>query len=509
MLAEIIRKTDGIPLFVEELTKTVLQSGLLEDAPAGYRLSGPLPALAIPSTLAGLADGAARPPGAGQGGGAGRRGDRARVRAPPAGGGAARCRRPSSTPRSTDLVRSELVFRRGTAPDATYSFKHALVRDTAYNSMLKSQRVLRHAPDRGGARTSQPDATTQPELLAYHHQEGGNAAAALRYWQAAGDQAMARSAVREAVTHYQAAVALLGKVQAEQATPDVELGLRFRLGNALVPDRRVHFAARPRASQGPAISLRCSTDLMSTFRLAAGSTGCLTATGGLGEALATLERVRAGGAGASEAGGPRRSSWLRLGYLAMLRGELASRGRAPGRGEARAREGAARRAAPDRRGRRAGRDSVVPRDNLSLPRSLSAADACAREALAIAEQRQHSNNGCWRYRKPAAMSNLKGDWTDSIKRCTRALELAERYGLKVFGSWTKSAFGRALVATGQLEEGMRLLREGYSAWTALAGIASTLYAADAADALLDAGCRDEAIEFMRSGEKIQHETGEV
>ena len=107
------------------------------------------------------------------------------------------------------------------------------------------------------------------------------------------------------------------------------------------------------------------------------------------------------------------------------------------------------------------------------------------------------------------MANLKGDWTDSIKHCSRALELAERYGLKVFGSWTRSAFGGALVATGQLQQGMQMLRDGYLAWTALAGVASTVYAADAADALLDAGCRDEAVEFMRSGEKIQHETGEV
>jgi len=109
----------------------------------------------------------------------------------------------------------------------------------------------------------------------------------------------------------------------------------------------------------------------------------------------------------------------------------------------------------------------------------------------------------------AAMANLKGDWRNAITCCARALELAERYGMKVFGSWTKSAFGRALLATGQVEKGVQLLREGYLAWTALAGIASTAYAADAADALLDAERRDEAIEFMRSGEKIQHDTGEV
>jgi len=79
VLTEIIRKTDGIPLFVEELTKTVLQSGLLEDTPSGYQLRGPLSTLAIPATLQdSLMARLARP---GQGSGAGRRGDRPRVRA--------------------------------------------------------------------------------------------------------------------------------------------------------------------------------------------------------------------------------------------------------------------------------------------------------------------------------------------------------------------------------------------------------------------------------------------
>ena len=70
VLEQILARTDGVPLFVEELTKTVLESGLLRDAGDRYELAGPLPPLAIPATLAGLADGAARPAGAGQGDGA-------------------------------------------------------------------------------------------------------------------------------------------------------------------------------------------------------------------------------------------------------------------------------------------------------------------------------------------------------------------------------------------------------------------------------------------------------
>ena len=79
VLAQIVAKTDGVPLFVEELTKNVLESGLLVEDGERYRLDGPLPPLAIPSTLQDVADGAARPPRGGEGDRADRRGDRARV----------------------------------------------------------------------------------------------------------------------------------------------------------------------------------------------------------------------------------------------------------------------------------------------------------------------------------------------------------------------------------------------------------------------------------------------
>ena len=133
VLAEIILKTDGIPLFVEELTKTVMQSGLLQDTPSGYRLSGPLPTLAIPATLqdslmARLDRLAPAKQVAQVGAVIGREfGHRLMAEVlcamPP----------PKLDAALADLVRSELVFRRGTPPDATYSFKHALVPSTEVN----------------------------------------------------------------------------------------------------------------------------------------------------------------------------------------------------------------------------------------------------------------------------------------------------------------------------------------------------------------------------------------
>ena len=95
IVEQIVARTDGVPLFVEELTKTVLESGLLADAGDHYELSGPLPPLAIPTTLARLADGPPRPPRAGQGGRADRRRDRPRVLATSCSPRSRRCPKPS------------------------------------------------------------------------------------------------------------------------------------------------------------------------------------------------------------------------------------------------------------------------------------------------------------------------------------------------------------------------------------------------------------------------------
>src|SRR4030095_11100816 len=100
---------------------------------------------------------------------------------------------------------------------------------------------------------------------------------------------------------------------------------------------------------------------------------------------------------------------------------------------------------------------------------LSSAHARAREGLGIAQQRQHSNSRVWALYVTGSMSAAKGDWPDAITLCTQALEIAERYGLKARGAMAKSGLGIALVGTGQLDNGIRLLREGYSEGTTFRG----------------------------------------
>ena len=509
VLAEIIRKTDGIPLFVEELTKTVVQSGLLEDTPTGYRLSGPLSQLAIPATLQdslmARLDRLAPAKEVAQVGAVIGREFAHRLIAEVLSDMPA----PKLDAALAELVRSELVFRRGTPPDASYSFKHALVRDTAYNSMLKSQRVLRHGQIAAALEQGQRDvAAAQPELLAVHHQEGGNPQTALRYWQMAGDSAMARSAVREAVKHYQAAIALLATLLGAQASADVELGLRLRLGNAAIQSEGFTSACANQSfarARDLAIALdRPDEHIQGCSGIAVG----LNAAGRYGESISMMERFGSAELARMKPMG-RVIRLARIGFPRMNRGELAEAGSTLA--EARRELGNVR---LEDRQPVSGADPMVAvlmwlTWNLMLRGLLQSADACAREGLGIAEQRQHSNSRVWALCGIGLISELKGDWIEAMTRFTQALELTERYGLKAFGARAKWGLGRAMVATGQLDNGTRLIREGYSEWTTFGGRQfSTFFAAAAAEVLLDAGRRDEATEFMLAGEKAQQETEE-
>ena len=100
------------------------------------------------------------------------------------------------------LTDSGLAFRRGTPPEATYTFKHALVQDAAYDSLLKSRRQELHATIARVLAADFPQTTaTEPELLAHHLTAAGQAAAAIPFWQQAGTLALKRLALKEAIAH--------------------------------------------------------------------------------------------------------------------------------------------------------------------------------------------------------------------------------------------------------------------------------------------------------------------
>jgi len=213
----IVRRTEGIPLFIEELTRSVLEGGVSEGVPTTIHAS----------LLARLDRLGAAKQVAQMGAVIGREFNHSMLVAIS----------PIEDQELDDalvrLVSSELVFQRGTPPDATYVFKHALVQDAAYESLLKSKRRKLHADIVGALRSQFPLLeANEPELLAHHYSQAGLAEVAVDYWGRAGKRALERSANVEALAHYRAGLALLEAVPAEKQLGS-ELTLQIGLGSAL------------------------------------------------------------------------------------------------------------------------------------------------------------------------------------------------------------------------------------------------------------------------------------
>ena len=234
VIDQIIAKTDGVPLFVEELTKTVLELGLLQEKESAWLLTEPLPALAIPATLqdslmARLDRLASVKEVAQIGATIGREFSYSVLAAVSA--------MPERELKDalTKLAGAELIFPHGAPPAASYVFKHALVRDAAYETLLRTKRHQLHGRIAEVLQERFPDtAETQPEIVAHHYTHAGLSEVAVQWWRKAGDLAIKRSANREAVGHLGRAIELL-RLLPETAERDAgELELRIKLSGPLI-----------------------------------------------------------------------------------------------------------------------------------------------------------------------------------------------------------------------------------------------------------------------------------
>src|SRR5204863_4846843 len=132
------------------------------------------------------------------------------------------------------LVEAELLYQRGLPPQATYLFKHALIQEAAYQSLLRSTRQQHHQRIAHVLEARFPETVeTQPELLAQHYTEPGHHELALRYWQQAGRRASTRSAYVEAIVHLTQGLALLKNLPESPERLRHELVLQTLLGPAL------------------------------------------------------------------------------------------------------------------------------------------------------------------------------------------------------------------------------------------------------------------------------------
>ena len=238
---QIVDRTDGVPLFIEELTKSVVESGIVTEAGDHYALAGPMLPMSIPtslhaSLLARLEGLAPTREVAQIGAALGRSFSYGLISA------VAEMPKQKLDGALEQLSKAELIFRRGVPPDAEYTFKHALVQDAAYSTLLRNRRQQLHARIATALESRFPEiAGAEPAVLAQHCTEAGLTDKAVSYLLKAGQQGVARSAMKEAVSQLRKGLDLLANLPNDTRRHQRELDLQITLGQALTATQ--HYAA--------------------------------------------------------------------------------------------------------------------------------------------------------------------------------------------------------------------------------------------------------------------------
>jgi class 3 adenylate cyclase/DNA-binding response OmpR family regulator/predicted ATPase len=249
VMSQILAQTDGVPLFIEELTKTLLESRILREGPDKYEMIGPYPAQQIPKTLHGslLARldrlGPAKEV-AQIGAVIGREFSHELLRAvyTPSDG--------QLNAALEELISSQLVFRRGMPSNPVYSFKHALVQDAAYGTLLREPKRALHTRIAEALEGQFAEIIeSQPEMLARHCTEAGQIEKAAGLWGKAGLQSLTRSALQEATAQLNRALTQIAALPGTAALRRQQIKFQVALANALMhtkgyasPDTKASFA---------------------------------------------------------------------------------------------------------------------------------------------------------------------------------------------------------------------------------------------------------------------------
>ena len=273
VVEQIVARTDGVPLFVEELTKMVLESGLLQEREERYELTGPLPPLAIPATLhdslmARLDRLATVKALAQLGATLGREfaydllqavspWDEATVRRG-----------------LHQLVEAEFLYQQGLPPQATYVFKHALIQEAAYQSLLRSTRQQYHQRIAQVLEAQFPASVeTQPELLAHHYTEAGLSARLSTTGSGLASRPCSARPMSKRLPTSGKGLALLTTLPDTPARVQAELTLQTRLGPALMATKGTRRRKWRRHTPAPANSASRPGRPQSSFRCC-GACGC-------------------------------------------------------------------------------------------------------------------------------------------------------------------------------------------------------------------------------------------
>ncbi len=465
VVQHIVAKTDGVPLYVEELTKMLLTSALLREEADQYALTGPLRAVAIPDTLQDALMA---------------RLDQLQMAKEVAQLGAVLGREftyellQAIAPQDEEtlqaglaqLVGAELLYQRGRPPRARYIFKHALIQDAAYASLLKNTRQQVHQQVAQVLEARFPALVeTQPELVAQHHTEAGCAEQAVHYWQRAGQQASERSANLEAISHFTTGIELLKTLPATPEHTQHALTLHIALGAALqmakgqgAPEVEQAYTQAYALCQQVGETPELVPVLFGLWRFYIARAQLHTARE-LGETLLRLAQRAHDPALAVSAHYALGCTWFYLGALPAARPHLE--------------EGIALDTPDQRRAPafRMGQDlGVGCRANVARTLWLLGypAQALARlhDALTLAHELSHPYSlafaRCW----AAYVYQFRRDMSAVHEHAEATVALSTEQGFPIWASWGTSLRGWALALQGQGEAGMAQVLQGIAAWRA-------------------------------------------
>jgi predicted ATPase len=254
VIEHIVGKADGVPLYVEELTKTILQSDYLREEADRYMLTGSLSQVSIPVTLQdSLMARLDRLPRVRElaqlGAVLGREFAYEMLEA------LAEVTEPNLRGGLGQLVDAELLYQRGRAPRAKYIFKHALIQDAAYESLLKRTRQQYHRRVAVLMEERFPETVeAHPELVAHHYTEAGDATRAIHYWRRAGERARAQWTNLEAIAYFTKGIELVHDLPDNEERTHQEISLQLSLGHANIVAKG-HGAAGAEAAYTRALAL--------------------------------------------------------------------------------------------------------------------------------------------------------------------------------------------------------------------------------------------------------------
>jgi class 3 adenylate cyclase/predicted ATPase len=505
VVEQVVAKTDGVPLFVEELTKMVLDSGLLQAREERYDLTGPLPPLAIPNTLhdslMARLDRLAAVKGLAQlGATLGREFSYELLQA--------------VTPWDEvtlrrglqQLVEAEFLYQQGLPPQATYLFKHALIQDAAYQSLLRSTRQQYHQRIAQVLETRFPNlCETQPELLAHHYTEAGLKEQAIPCWQQAGQRALQRSANLEAVSHVTSGLEVLSTLPESRERAQQELALQIMLGAALGATRG---QMAPEAERTYARACELARQVGSPPELFPALWGFCYAHMARGQLPRAWELAEEFLGLARQQQDPvlLAAGHRMLGAIAWWQGELVQ-------AQAHCQQGLA---FYDPKQHRAsvvsyGQDSGVGCGQLGAPTlwMLGYPDQALRgmeETLALARRLAHPMSLAQTLHFSAHLHQLRRELQSARAQAEAALALCMEQGIAHYGAWSLLPRGWALAQQGEVAEGIAQIRQGFAAWRATgAGVAWPWWLALLAEAYGKAGQLDEGLRALEEAlAAVQH-----